>query len=121
MFKKIAFLSVLLLSACQMTDPAPAAGKLSTAADFAPLVGKTLRLNETDFAVMNADGTLSGMFSGADTRGTWQVKDGFWCRTLTAGPRGPSPEDCQVWERSGDTLTIRRNRGQGASFQYTIS
>lgn len=121
MLKKISFAAVLLLAACQVSGTDTVSGQLTTPADFAQITGKKLNLNENDFAVLNADGTLTGTFSGADTRGTWTVKDGFWCRELTAGPRGPSPEDCQIWSLDGNVVSVRRNRGEGAAFQYTMS
>ena len=84
-------------------------------------MGKRLELNENDHLVLNADGSLSGEFGGAVTRGTWVVRDGFWCRELSAGPRGPSPEDCQLWAQEGSSINVTRDQGRGGSFVYEIS
>ncbi len=121
--KKITLIAALLLAACQ-TGPAPMQavvnGSLSSEADFATLFGKRLGFGEDDFLTINPNGTLSGEFGGVRTLGTWEVRDGFWCRELTAGPRGPSPEDCQQFVRDGNTLNVTRDRGEGAPFVYTI-
>ncbi len=120
--KRFAIIAAIFLAGCeaQPTDTM-AEMRLSTADDFAPILGKKLMFGDADFVMINADGTLSGDFGGVDTRGTWALKDGYFCRVLTAGPRGASPEDCQLVVRKGDVLSITRERGTGASFDYTIA
>lgn len=118
----IAFVLPFVLLGCDVAEEiAPTSTQLSTPAEFAPLLGKRLELNENDHLVLNADGSLSGEFGGAVTRGTWVVRDGFWCRELTAGPRGPSPEDCQLWAQEGGSINVTRDQGRGGSFVYEIS
>jgi len=116
-----AFVVPFALLGCDVAqEVASTAVQLTTPAEFAPLLGKRLELNPSDFLTLNADGSLIGEFSGADTRGTWSIKDGFFCRVLTAGPRGPSPEDCQIFVQDGDLLNITRDKGRGSSFVYEI-
>ncbi len=120
--KKFIVAAAVLLAACQPEAMSEMSEKrLSTSEDFATITGKTLKFGDSDFVVINANGTLSGEFAGVETLGTWEVRDGYWCRELSAGPRGPSPEDCQLFVRSGKTLNITRERGEGASFVYIIS
>lgn len=120
--KKLLVVLCVLLSACMADDMANGPDKtLSTAADFAPLFGKRLAFSDADFVTINANGTLSGEFGGEDTLGTWELRDGYWCRVLTAGPRGPQPEDCQLFVQKGNVLSITRDRGNGNSFDYTIT
>ena len=121
--KRLFILVGFVLAGCQtgqVTETAGAA-RLSTPADFATLYGQRLTFGDSDFVTINANGTLSGNFSGVETLGTWEVRDGFWCRELSAGPRGPAPEDCQLFVRDGNALNITRERGNGASFVYMIS
>ncbi len=120
--KRFAIIAAIFLAGCeaQPTDTM-AEMRLSTADDFAPILDKRLMFGDTDYVVMSSDGTLTGDFGGVDTRGTWEVKDGYFCRVLTAGPRGASPEDCQLVVRKGDVLSITRERGAGPTFDYTIS
>jgi len=118
----IALILPFVLLGCDVAEEIAATStQLSTPAEFAPLLGKRLELNENDHLVLNADGSLSGEFGGAVTRGTWVVRDGFWCRELTAGPRGPSPEDCQLWAQEGSSINVTRDQGRGGSFVYEIS
>jgi hypothetical protein len=120
--KHYAIIAAIFLAGCeaQSTD-SMSEMRLSTADDFAPILGKRLMFGDVDYVVINADGTLIGDFGGVDTRGTWELKDGYLCRSLTAGPRGASPEDCQLVVRKGDVLSITRDRGDGPSFDYVIS
>ena len=121
--KKITLIAALLLAACQTgISPTQAVvdGPLTSEADFATIYGKRLGFGDADFLTINANGTLSGEFSGTRTLGTWEIRDGFWCRELTAGPRGPSPENCQMFVRSGNTLNVTLDRGEGSSFSYTV-
>ncbi|MEM6312327.1 MAG: hypothetical protein AAF754_20070 [Pseudomonadota bacterium] len=113
-------LSIALVGCNATQDAVSSSMQLSTPEEFATLIGKRLELNPSDYVVINADGTLAGEFGGVDTRGTWTIKEGYFCRELTSGPRGASPEDCQLFVKDGDTLNITRERGAGASFQYKI-
>lgn len=119
--KRLSIFAFVFLLACQTSGSGVGPdGRLSTEEDFAPIIGQRLIFGDSDFVTINADGTFSGNFSGADTRGTWELRDGYWCRTLSAGPCGAQPEDCQLFVRSGNILTITRDRGNGRSFEYVI-
>ena len=97
---------------------------ITEAADFTALVvGRELALQSdpANTVVINADGSIGGVFGGAALAGTWEWRDGAWCRTLTAGPRGPSPEDCQTWTMTDGAFEVTRDRGAGASFTYVYA
>ncbi|MBO9401040.1 MULTISPECIES: hypothetical protein [unclassified Shimia] len=111
------------LAACQ---DVPSSGKgkakqLATQEDMSAVFGKTLTLNAGQSIVILEDGTLSGSWDGTPIVGTYVMKDGFFCRTLSQGPSGPSAEDCQLFVLDGNQLMGTRNRGEGASFTYTVS
>ncbi len=114
------------LAACQTTSDQQDVGegiemRLATQADISAIDGKTLTLEPGKSYVISSDGTLKGSWGGATIAGTYQMKNGYFCRVLTQGPNGPSPEDCQVLILDGDTLQGIRNRGEGASFQLSVS
>ena len=113
------------LAACEtaapMTEEASSATRLATQADMAAIAGKTLTLEPGKSYVIGADGTIKGSWGGAALVGQYEMKDGFFCRTLSQGPSGPAPEDCQILLLEGDTLRGTRDRGDGASFALTVS
>lgn len=93
-------------------------------ADFlAQVAGNEMALEGSpqNTVTINADGTLTGFFGGADLAGTWEWRDGAWCRELSAGPRGPAPEDCQVWVARDGAFDVTRDRGAGGSFTYVLA
>jgi hypothetical protein len=119
--------AAFFLSACQTTtDNAPVATassgmQLATQDDMSVIVGKTITFNPGQSFKIASDGTLNGTWDGKPLVGTYQMKDGFFCRTLSAGPRGPSPEDCQLLLLNGNILDVTRDRGAGDAFTYTVS
>ncbi|AEI92458.1 hypothetical protein [Roseobacter litoralis] len=122
-----AFAAVATLSACQtttnttVTTATPNAMQLATQSDMAAITGKTLTLQPGQSIQILADGTIEGSWDGKPLAGTYVMKDGFFCRTLSQGPRGPSPEDCQLLVLEGNKVQGSRDRGNGASFTYIVS
>ena len=96
------------------------AKQLRTQSDMAAITGRTLTHQPGQTVVISADGTLSGTWDGKPLAGTYEMRDGYFCRVLSKGPNGPSPEDCQLFVLEGNTLTGTRNRGEGATFTYTL-
>ena len=118
----IAAFTGLVLAACQTLPGAPAGPtQLSTQADMAPIIGRTLTFGPGQTMVVRGDGAISGDWDGKPLVGQYKMKDGFFCRTLSQGPRGPSPESCQLWVLDGRTINVARDRGKGAKFSYTVS
>lgn len=117
--------TALVLAACQTTTDGGVASsgpkQLSSQNDMSAVVGRTLTLGPRQSFVIASDGTLNGSWDGRPLVGTYQMRDGFFCRTLSQGPNGPSPEDCQLLILDGNTLKGTRNRGTGTSFTYTVS
>ncbi|MGJ8623899.1 MAG: hypothetical protein ACSHW1_14150 [Yoonia sp.] len=115
------------LAACQTTSMEPvsdapsSATRLETQADMAAITGKMLVLEAGKSYVIGADGTIKGSWDGAPLVGAYEMKDGFFCRTLSQGPNGPSGEDCQILTLDGDKLMGTRNRGDGASFTLAVT
>jgi hypothetical protein len=68
--------------------------------------------------LVGADGTLSGTVGKGDgLTGTWEVRDGRFCRTITA-PERLAGTACQTATIAGGTLTLTRD--DGTSVAYSI-
>ena len=82
------------------------------------VVGKTLEFMGNTM-VINGDGTISGPWDGRGITGSWEWRDGAWCRIVAIGSE-ERPEDCQLWSVDGNKATFTRDRGNGVSATYTI-
>jgi len=95
--------------------------RITNDSELAVLIGKKLTI-KNDYAVINADGTLSGSFKNLPIEGTWVMSDGYWCRTLTKASEHALkiPTDCQLFMLDGNNLNATRNKGNGKSFTYVV-
>ncbi len=126
--QRLLILVAVALAACQQTPAVTKAPsddgytRISTVQELSPLLGKRLNFVDGQYAQVNADGSLVGFFGGQALTGTWEMKDGYWCRTLLTGPERAmqTPYDCQLWESKGNKLRGTRDRGNGGSFEYTV-
>lgn len=62
----------------------------------------------------NADGTLTG---GGGLSGTWAIKNGQWCRTLTA-PAAYAGSECQKMVIAGNVMTLTRADGSIGRYSF---
>ena len=128
----LAALATLGLAACNdlaMMMPATAAAPVSTApavpiatrAAAEPYLGRTLQAGNGSI-VISADGTFAGQFGPNAVAGVWEFRDGFWCRTLTAGPPAAMAmrSDCQVWEVAGQEVRFTTQEGAGNTTSYVL-
>lgn len=92
-----------------------------TAETINQLFGKQLFL-ENNFIVVRNNGTFDGTWSDEPIAGTYEMRDGYFCRILTQffDTERTNIEDCQLWERDATTVKGTRDRGTGASWVYTI-
>lgn len=80
------------------------------------VAGKTLLGADQSKFVIAEDGTLSGVTGKGDALvGTWQVKDGRWCRTIKE-PAKLAGSACQKASIKGKTLTLIRDDGSTVTF-----
>jgi hypothetical protein len=80
------------------------------------VAGKTLTFKKSVF-VIGADGSLTGKTDrGEAVTGTWQVKGGKWCRTITE-PARLAGSACQTASIKGKTLTITREDGTAVAWK----
>ena len=67
----------------------------------------------------NSDGTMVGTLRRGAIDGTWEFKDGYWCREFEAGGKA-SAYDCQTVELSGNLGRFTRERGKGDGGVYAL-
>jgi hypothetical protein len=120
-------LAALGLAACQAgTQPNSNANAavqgthLATQEDLAAIIDRPLSYDAGRTVVIRGDGTMEGDWDGVVLAGTYEMQDGYFCRTITAGPDGGLPTDCQLIVMRGDTLEFTRERGTGRSFSYKM-
>ncbi|MCK0138840.1 glycoside hydrolase family 43 C-terminal domain-containing protein [Aliiroseovarius sp. F47248L] len=108
-------LVAVLLTGCQMgnqqstseaTMQQTETGSLSTL-----LSGRTLTNKDAD-VTLHADGRLSGS-GGVD--GTWEVRDGKYCRTISKPDKWKGTE-CQVVTTAGDQITFTSPSGRTSTW-----
>lgn len=118
---KIALISITLGAAGCATTTAEPRVAISTETELAPLLGKRLTING-NFLTINADKTLEGNFGGEKMSGSWEMEEGYWCRTITEASDAvmQRPYDCQKLETNGTEVFGTRDRGNGGSFKYDI-
>ncbi len=119
---------LLALAACEAPKVDANGGytRVSDAATFeAAVVGKNLNnVNDPSsmFFRLNADGSMSGDIGRGALAGTWAFRDGYWCRTWTAGLKEASlnSEDCKLVELGVGQVALTRDRGAGNKGIYVI-
>lgn len=82
------------------------------------VVGKKL-VTGNGYSFVNADGTLTGKFSGKKFSGNWIWNGRFWCRNGVLGGKEIG-SDCQVWEIDGNKLRYTRKKGKGDAVVATL-
>lgn len=66
--------------------------------------------NERINATIHADGTVSGNFNGQALGGAWEIRDGYYCRSLTLDG-APIGEDCIVLVRDQGGIRFDGEKG----------
>jgi hypothetical protein len=122
----LAAAALAVLAGCQTATTPATDGyvRLADRASLAPTLDRRLTLagSPSDYVVIRSDGTLEGEFGGVPTAGTWEMRDGYFCRVLTEGtPQAiAAGEDCQISELRGNRLRVTRDRGAGSQFEYIL-
>lgn len=106
--------SAMLVGGC-MQDQATVQIEPLTVADVS---GKTVTAGETSIYV-NPNGALSGSGPAGAIEGTWEIRNGQWCRTITA-PEAWANTRCQEARLTGNILTLPNADGT-AMVNWTIT
>ncbi len=111
----------LLPTLCLLALPAFAEGyaRIDEREAFVKAVaGKELRMWLLDISLrVEPDGVIRGSALGWDVTGTWEWRDGYFCREMDWS--GYAIEmNCQLVEAEGESLrfTVDQGRGESASF-----
>lgn len=106
--------ALLALSACST----PIAGDGPNDAALAASIADRPFANSDGSFVARSDGRLTGSFDGDTLEGTWAIKDGQWCRALTAPERFVVPEQCQPIRVTASTLSLTRPNGRVVTYTF---
>jgi hypothetical protein len=102
-----AFLFLILAA-----TPALAFERVTDRSAFVGLVeGRTLTSLGISLRVLR-DGQIAGRAFGSTVTGTWNWRDGLFCREMAAASR-QFPLNCQVVQLDGTTLRFIADEGQG--------
>lgn len=85
------------------------------------IFGKQLQ-QDANFIILNSDGNLTGTWGDEPVVGTWEMRDGFWCRTYSEFylSEFSNVEECHLWERNGNRIRATRDSGNGTTYPLTI-
>ena len=114
----MAVLAATVLSSCMNTVLPVTRGRIETRDQFISTLGDRTVSNGEVTVQMGRRWTFPGTDKGAPFQGQWTFRDGLWCRTVVR-PQ-PVPEECQILEVRGETLTVIRNEGRGPSQVFRI-
>lgn len=106
---------ILTISGCASTQTENVEfERIASKEQYLELVaGRVAQMKGSNFSsTAFADGTMKGGGGDRKLSGTWTWEDGFFCREGTIGS-DVLKRDCQIIEISGDTLKVKRNRGEG--------
>lgn len=112
---------VTALTGCALTPVSLDFVRIESAGELAPVFGKRLEMGDS-YQVINADGSLSGIMDGQAMFGQWEMKDGLWCQTLTAGSAKvmERSKSCQVLESSISILRSTSVEDVSDIYSYEI-
>ncbi len=94
--------------------------KITAKSDFLKLVdGRDLRIGMFNLTLqLRTDGTIEGSALGWDITGSWDWKDGYFCREMDWSGKAID-YDCQLVEARGTEklrFTVDKGTGDSASF-----
>lgn len=111
----------VLYSACQKQIPTDTDFTQVTRQEIDSLIGKKLQLDQNHI-VLNSNGAVTGTWSDSPVAGTWQIKDGLWCRQYSQfnPAKFIGTEECHLWEVTDNKIIATRDSGNGSAYEYTI-
>ena len=112
MLKKIAAVSMLAITVSQSPATASDFKRVKAKSDFANIFVDRKGVASWGWVASQSDGTIVGKVNGERASGSWEWKNGFWCRTISWGS-AEMPYDCQAVFHKNGTGVFIRNKGQG--------
>ncbi|WP_101065698.1 hypothetical protein [Roseovarius salinarum] len=96
----------MLLAGCMSQQSDAPAGAIESR-----IVDRTLVADRGFSIIPHSGGRLSGKIeNGGVIAGTWDIRDGRWCRMLTK-PENQAGRKCQDITMAGDTVTVTSRDG----------
>ena len=93
--------------------------RVTDRAAFINLVaGKSLTTLGVSLTV-SPSGAIGGRAFGSDVTGSWTWNNGYFCRTLKAGPK-TFARNCQVVQQSGNRIRFIADKGAGDTANLRI-
>ena len=93
-----------------------------TASVVQSILGKNLTNDQVSESVISADGTLSGVYSGTAYSGTWDIRDGKYCRAIPAFNVDGCQDVVALANADGEVVAVEfRNPGEDSGNRYTIN
>ncbi|MCU0910831.1 MAG: dihydrodipicolinate reductase [Rhodobacteraceae bacterium] len=84
------------------------------------VAGKELRYGMFGISLrVMPDGRIDGEAMGWDVAGTWEWRDGYFCREMDWSGT-PIPANCQLVEKNGDRVRFTVDRGEGRSAAFAL-
>jgi hypothetical protein len=106
------FRAALISLLCALPATAFAFERVTDRGAFVDLVsGRSLTSLGVTLRVL-PDGRIEGRAFGSSVTGSWDWRNGLFCRELVA-PARSFPLNCQVVQRDGSTLRFIADEGQG--------
>ena len=104
-----------------MTDASAemAETRITTEAQYRELVVDRKLGSDYGWAIIHADGTISGVLAKKELIGVWTWEGEYLCRSGLYGGK-ELPRDCQVIVVKGETVTFIRDEGKGRKNTYKL-
>lgn len=84
------------------------------------MAGRSLHIGLFDLALTVApDGTITGSALGWDVAGTWDWKDGLFCRDMDWSGMAIT-YNCQLVEMADDTVRFTADAGKGRAASFAL-
>lgn len=110
-----------LIAATAFPSAALAFDRIETREAFlAAIEGRDLRLMLFGITLnVLPDGTIRGDAMGWAVTGSWEWKDGYFCREMDWSGT-PIPYNCQLVEQRGDAIRFTVDKGEGDSARFAL-
>ncbi|MDD9724565.1 hypothetical protein PVV74_03755 [Roseovarius sp. SK2] len=115
------FFAITALGVSMLALPASASDfeRVETKAEFDRVIVGRKAVASWGWVISQPNGTVVGQVDGEKAAGSWEWKNGFWCRTISFGSKD-MPHDCQAVFHKGSTAIFIRDKGQGDQVVLTL-
>lgn len=112
MIRKVIAITALMVSTSPLQATANDFERVKAKTEFNRIIAGRKAVADWGWVISQPNGTIVGQVNGDKAAGSWEWKNGFWCRTINIGSTG-MPYDCQAVFLKGNTVVFIRDNGQG--------